>query len=135
MARLTAAQRREAEELAHQERRTEALRFQKEEAPMLLLMIMCRAQELGVDYMLKGPVTNLELKLLFNRYDDRDEQWVDEHELGLTSESWKFDQVTTQFERIVEERAAAARKLETARAAYDKLTPEERDALKLKYRP
>lgn len=135
MAKQTAAQRREAEELARQERRAEAERFMREQAPMLLLALMARAQQLDVNYTLRGPIENLNVTFKFDRYDDQQEHWVNEEEVYLSSEPWVFENVDSLFNGIVREREEKARKLELARATYDKLNPEEREALGLKYRP
>jgi len=135
MAKQTAAQRREAEELARQERIAAAEKFKREEAPMLLLTTMARANELGVDYNFRGPATNMKLTLKFSRYDEREENWIDEEELTLDSEKWTFERVDGLFDEIVRDREEKARKLELARQTYDKLSPEEREALGLKYRP
>lgn len=135
MAKQTAAQRREAEELARQERIAAAEKFKREEAPMLLLMTMARASDLGVDYNFSGPVASMKLTLKFSRYDERNENWVDEEELTLDSDQWAFERTVGLFDEIVRERAEKARKQELARQTYDKLSPEEREALGLKYRP
>jgi hypothetical protein len=55
--------------------------------------------------------------------------------LYLISEDWEYEHIESLLNAIDEKKAEAERKRKIAREAYDSLTPEQRAALNLTYRP
>jgi len=55
--------------------------------------------------------------------------------LYVTSEDWEFEALETHFNDIDLAREASMARVKLARETFDRLTPEEREALGLKYRP
>jgi len=100
----------------------------RKDLPMKLLLLMAKASEVAETTVLpNGDSVRVEF-----RFHDDDRETVS---LGMESEEWSLDMVENTVQRLKDAREAARKKLELARATWDSLSPEQRAALNLGYRP
>ncbi len=110
---------------ADERARVEAFR---KDLPMKLLQLMAKAHRVADTTVVpNGDSVRVEF-----RFHDDDRESMS---LGMDSEEWGLEMVEESIQRVLNARETARKKLELARATYDALSQDQRDALGLQHRP